>query len=94
MSAVIEWLMAGWVGVVALIVLWLEVAVLCFRASRPVDRLRALAPNALAGTFLLATIGLALAKAGAVPILALMAASLVAHGIDMMGRVRRPGSAA
>ncbi len=94
MSAVIDWLMAGWVGAVALIVLWLEVAVLCLSAPSPGKRLTVLAPNAFAGSFLLAAVGLALSGAGAVPILALMAGSLVAHGIDMLARFRRPDSAA
>ncbi|MFB2552354.1 hypothetical protein [Ensifer soli] len=94
MNGVVAWLMAGWVGALALLVLWLEVAVLCLAAPRPGARLAVLAPNALAGSFLLSAVGLALAGAGALPILALMAGSLAAHGVDMLARFRRPGSGA
>ncbi|SIR43608.1 hypothetical protein SAMN05880582_11365 [Rhizobium sp. RU20A] len=94
MSGLIDWLMAGWVGALALVVLWLEVATLCLAAPQPRARLAVLAPNALAGSFLLAAVGLALSGAGDVPILALMAGSLVAHGVDMLARFRRPHSGA
>jgi hypothetical protein len=88
MTDVIDWLMAGWVGALAFVVLWIEVAVLCAASPAPLDRLRTLAPNACAGSFLLIAVGLALSGAGAGPILLLMAGSLVAHAIDMLTRLR------
>ncbi|EKE76037.1 MULTISPECIES: hypothetical protein [Oceanibaculum] len=85
MTLLADWL--GWLPPVAVVILWAETALLSALAPGPLDRLRALAPNATSGTCLLLALGVALRDGGAVWIVGLLALSLLAHALDVLQRL-------
>ncbi len=89
MSILVDWLHSGVLPAIAIAVLWIEIAVLCVLATRPLARLSALAANAFAGTFLIASLGVALTSGNPVAILMFLAGALVAHILDLRGRLNR-----
>jgi hypothetical protein len=86
MALLLEWLANGWISLFAILVLWVETALLSLLSGQPWRRFRALCANALSGSFLLLALGLALRGQGPMWILALLAASLVAHAADILTR--------
>jgi hypothetical protein len=86
MTLLLEALNNGWICVFAIMVLWVETAVLSLRSSEPIRRFRELCANACSGTCLIAALGLALRADNPIWILVLLAASLVAHAIDILLR--------
>lgn len=86
MTLLLEALNNGWISLFAILVLWTETSFLSLRSRAPLRRFRALCANACSGTCLLAALGLALRGHGPIWILVLMAASLVAHAIDIVMR--------
>jgi hypothetical protein len=82
----LDWLNSGWISAFAVAILWAETAALSMLASRPLRRFWSLSSNACSGTCLLAAVGLALRGDNPLWILALLAGSLVAHGIDIVAR--------
>jgi hypothetical protein len=91
MALLLDGLASGWISLFAILVLWLETAALCLIAPQRWRRFRALCPNALSGTCLLSALGLALRGQGPIWILALLAASLVAHAADILVRRQDQG---
>lgn len=88
MTLLLDALNNGWICLFAVIVLWTETAVLSLRSSNPLQRFRDLCANACSGTCLIAALGLALRGDSPIWILGLLAASLVAHAVDIL--LRRP----
>lgn len=86
MTLLLEWLNSGWISAVAVAILWTETIALSMLSHQPLRRFRALLANACSGTCLLVAVGMALRGDGAVWILALLAGSLVAHGVDILSR--------
>ncbi|MFY8094763.1 MAG: hypothetical protein ACOVN0_14900 [Niveispirillum sp.] len=91
MTLLLDALNNGWICLFAILVLWAETAALSLRSSEPRRRFQALCANACSGTCLLAALGLALRGQGPIWILVLLAASLMAHAIDIL--TREPGQA-
>jgi CHASE2 domain-containing sensor protein len=91
MALLLDGLANGWISLFAILVLWVETAVLSLLAAQRWRRFRALCANALSGTFLLSALGLALRGQGPIWILALLAASLVAHAADILMRGQDKG---
>ena len=86
MTLLLEWLSAGWVSVLAVVILWVETAALSLLSRQPLQRFLRLSANACSGTCLLVGVGLALRGDNLIWILLLLAGSLVAHGIDILMR--------
>lgn len=86
MTLLLDALTTGWICLFAILVLWVETTILSLISPSPKRRFRALFANACSGTCLLAALGLALRGAGPISILVLLAASLVAHGADILLR--------
>lgn len=86
MTLLLDALADGWISLFAILVLWVETALLSLMSRNPGRRFRTLFANACSGTCLLAALGLALRGDGPIWILALMAASLLAHGADILLR--------
>jgi hypothetical protein len=86
MTLLLDALNNGWICVFAVMVLWVETAVLSLRSGDPKGRFRELCANACSGTSLIAALGLALRGDSPIWILVLLAASLVAHAIDILLR--------
>lgn len=85
MTLLADWI--GWLPPIAVAILWAETALLCTLAPSPLTRLRALAPNAAAGTCLLLALGVALRDGSLAAILGLLALSLLAHALDVLHRL-------
>lgn len=88
MALLLDGLANGWISLLAILILWVETAALCFFSPWPWQRLRGLCANAISGTCLLAALGLALRGDSPIWILALLGASLVAHAADVLQRGR------
>mgnify|MGYP000992920028 CR=1 FL=1 len=86
MTLLLDALATGWLCLFAILVLWLETLVLSLVSGNPRRRFRALFANACSGTCLLSALGLALRGNSPIWILVLLAASLVAHAIDILLR--------
>jgi len=83
-----DWLALDRLAALALVVLWLEMALLCALAPLPFMRLRVLFANALSGSALLAALMLSAPdETGLGPVLLLTLAGL-AHVIDIRQRLR------
>ena len=90
MTLLTEWLLSGWIGVIAVAVLWIETIVLCLLSTAPAARFKALLANALSGTCLLTAVNIALVQGSLAWIAALLAGSLVAHAVDIVMRIGAP----
>ncbi len=93
MTLLLDGLQNGWICLFAILVLWVETAALSLRSSEPGRRFGSLCANACSGTCLLAALGLALRGENPIWILILLAASLVAHALDIVTRGPRSGTA-
>ena len=91
MALLLDGVANGWISLFAILVLWVETAALSLLSPRRWQRFRTLCPNALSGTCLLCALGLALRGQGPIWILALLAASLVAHAADILMRRQDQG---
>lgn len=83
---------SGWIGAMAILVLWTVTAVAAMRSQAPASTFRSLVPNAISGSALLAAFGIAI-RQGPVPILALLlAVSLIAFLLDLRSRLAAQAS--
>ncbi|MEO1110644.1 MAG: hypothetical protein AAFX90_22305 [Pseudomonadota bacterium] len=88
MSVLFAWLETGWLAFAAIMILWLETLLLSVLSRKPMSRFKALAGGALAGTFLLAALALALRGEALGWVLVFLTLSLFAHLLDVAGRVK------
>jgi hypothetical protein len=86
MTVLIDMLNSGWISALAIAILWIETVVLSLLSRDPLRKFRTLAANACSGACLLLAVGLALGKQNPLWVLALLAGSLVAHGVDILLR--------
>ena len=87
MTVPLQLLESGWITVIALAILWAEIAVLSMMSNAPAARFRLLLPNTLSGSFLLAALGLALADGSVFAIAALLGGSFISHAVDVVYRL-------
>lgn len=93
MSVLFAWLETGWLAFAAIAILWLETLLLSILSHRPKARFKALAGGALAGTFLLAALALALRGDALGWVLVFLTLSLFAHLLDVNGRLKDQSAA-
>lgn len=87
MTLLADWMLSGWLPLIAVAILWAETALLCALAPSPLRRFRAFAPNAASGTCLLLALGVAVTEGGVAWIAGLLALSLLAHALDVLQRL-------
>ena len=90
MSVLNSWIETGWIAFAALAFLWVETAILCLLSKTPGARFKALAGGALAGSFLMIALGLALRGQDPLWVVLFLTLSLVGHVLDVAARLRNP----
>ena len=88
MSLFYAWIETGWIAFAALAFLWVETLVLCLMSKAPKARFMALAGGALAGSFLMIALALALRGEHPAWVVLFLTLSLIGHVIDVAGRLR------
>lgn len=78
---------SGWIAFAAIVILWAEFALLCLLATTPATRFKKLLPNMLAGSCLLAALGLALRGNALAWVGLYLGLALVAHIWDVATRL-------
>ncbi|QLF68505.1 hypothetical protein FE840_002470 [Peteryoungia desertarenae] len=87
MSFVIYLFQSGWIAVIALVILWAEIALLSVASAAPRKRFMLLLPNTLSGSCLLVALGLALTDGNLFVIAAFLGGSLLSHAVDVASRL-------
>lgn len=77
----------GGISVIAIVVLWALTLLASSRSPRPRQSLKAMTPNAVSGTALLAAFGLAMREAPLALLATLLAISLLAFLLDLRIRL-------
>ena len=88
MSVLLDLIQSGWIAFAAIGFLWIEFALLTVLAHVPGHRFKLLLPNVLAGSCLLAALGFALRGSAVAFVLLYLSLALVAHGWDVVSRLR------
>ncbi len=83
---------SGWISVFAISILWTITVMAAARTPAPAATLRALLPNAVSGTALLAAFGVAMRQGPIVLLAGLLGVSLIAFLLDLRARISAQAS--